>query len=322
MIKKYLLMLILALINAACLAQETVKAEKMDVLLTPDIGGIKQAIEIKTDDARKPVLLFLSGGPGSSMMKNADAFTTILKSRFTIIQWDQRDAGKTLKLNPSPDQPTLAQMTEDTRQVVEFIRKTLHQEKIYLLGSSWGNVLGFDMVKNHPEWLHAYLAVNPVVSQMDSENELLQTLKLHLKDNPAASKELAQVAAPFATEQDLFYLRKWLFYKEGKKFVFDPEFKAFFGEWAKTWTPVWTDVMRIDLRQTLPAVQCPVYFFVGKNDIQTSAGITTGYFEKLRAPNKQLFLFEHSGHQIHQEEAEKFQHTIIGILEALSLIHI
>lgn len=313
-LKKSLLMFLLALTSAVCLAQETA----MDVLLTPDIGGIKQAIEIKTDDASKPVLLFLSGGPGSSMMNNAARYTTVLKTRFTIVQWDQRDAGKTLKLNPSPNPPTLAQMTDDTRQVVEFVRKTLRQEKIYLLGSSWGNVLGFDMVKNHPDWLHAYFAVNPVVSQMDSENELLQTLKAQLKDNADASDELAKVNPPFNTAQDMFYLRKWLFYKEGKKFVFDPEFKAFFGEWSKTWSSVWTDVMRIDLRKSLATVQCPVYFFVGKNDIQTSTGVAIEYFEKLHAPRKQLFLFENSGHQIHQEEAEKFQQMIIGILDANS----
>ena len=318
MLKKFLLMSLLALVSTVCAAQHS---RAMDVLLTPDIGGIKQAIEIKTDDQSKPVLLFLSGGPGSSMMNNAAAFTGILKTRFTIVQWDQRDAGKTLKLNPSPSQPTIARMAEDTHEVIDFLRKTLHQDKVYLLGSSWGNVLGFDMVKNHPELLHAYFAVNPVVSQLDSEKELLQTLKTRLKDNADASKELSEVAAPYATAQDMFYLRKWLFYTEGKTFVFDPEFKAFFGVWAKTWEPVWNDVMRIDLRQTLPTVHCPVYFLVGKNDIQTSVSIATGYFEKLQAPRKQLFVFEHSGHQIHQEEAEKFQKTIIGVLDAANAGH-
>ncbi|NVI84514.1 hypothetical protein [Janthinobacterium sp. BJB401] len=90
----------------ACQAQTMAEAKpvsaEVTTTLTPDIGGIKQVLEIKTDDANKPVLLFLSGGPGSSMIKGADAFTNILKSRFTIVQWDQRDAGKTLKLNPSP----------------------------------------------------------------------------------------------------------------------------------------------------------------------------------------------------------------------------
>lgn len=302
----------------AALAQNPVHVPvAIDSMLTPDIGGIKQFVEIKTDDANKPVLLFLSGGPGSSMMKGSGSFTNILKSRYTLVQWDQRDAGKTLKLNPSPTQPSVAQMQDDTFQVVQFLTKELKQEKIYLLGSSWGNVLGFSMVRNHPELLHAYFASNPVVSQLASEEELLATLKVHFKDNPVASKELASVRSPFTTDEDLFYLRKWLFYKDGKAFATTDDFKKGFLEWSKAWSPVWSEVMTIDLPKTLKKVDCPIYFFVGKDDIQTSTSITTKYFEGLQAPRKALFLFEKSGHQIHQDEPEKFQDTIIKTLNTI-----
>lgn len=291
---------------------------KIDTLMTIEIGGLKQVIEIKTDDSDKPILLFLSGGPGSSMMNNADSFTNILKSKFTIVQWDQRDAGKTLKLNPSPIQPSVEQMEKDTYQVINFIKKELKQEKIYLLGSSWGNVLGFYIVRNHPELLHAYFAVNPVISQLESEKALLKTLKIHFKENPPARKELANVNIPFKNDEDLFYLRKWLFYKDGQEYVTSDDFKNGFLQWSKTWSPVWNEVMQIDLPKTLKKVNCPIYFFVGKNDIQTSAKITEKYFEKLKAPQKDLFLFENSGHQIHKDEPEKFQNTIIKTFDRIT----
>ncbi|GAO42300.1 alpha/beta fold hydrolase [Flavihumibacter petaseus] len=314
MIKKYPLLALSAIVFPFlfCSAQT---AGSIDTLLTPEIGGIKQAIEIKTDDARKPVLLFLSGGPGSSMMNNAGAFTNLLKSRFTLVQWDQRDAGKTLKLNPSPTQPSVKQMENDTYQVIRFLQQELHQEKIYLLGSSWGNVLGFSIVQQHPEVLHAYFAVNPVVSQLASETALLSTLKDYFKENKEASSELAAVNIPFSNDMDLFYLRKWLFYKEGNKKAASEEFKKFFLQWSKTWSPVWNEVMHIDLPQTLKQVDCPVYFFVGKNDIQTSTPITQAYYQLLKAPKKDLFLFENSGHQIHKDEPEKFQQTILSIVK-------
>ena len=298
----------------ACKAQPVPLA--IDALLTPDIGGIKQFVEIKTDDSNKPALLFLSGGPGSSMMKNADAFTAILKKRFTLVQWDQRDAGKTLKLNPSPRQPSVAQMEQDTYQVITFLQKELKQQKIYLLGSSWGNVLGFYIVKHHPELLHAYFASNPVVSQLESEKELLKTLKVHFKDNAVASQELDSVSFPFASDESMFYLRKWLFYKDGKEFATSEGFKTGFLQWSKTWSPAWNEVMNIDLPRTLKSVDCPVYFFVGKNDIQTSTRITQAYFETLKAPKKGLFFFDHSGHQIHQDEPVQFQEAIIKTLDA------
>lgn len=301
------------LMSVFCLSQ--LQTVKMDTLLTVEIGGIQQAIEIKTDDTHKPILLFLSGGPGSSMMKNADSFTNILKNKFTIVQWDQRDAGKTLALNPSPIQPSVELMGKDTYEVINLLLKKLNQKKLYLLGSSWGNALGFYMVRNHPELLHAYYAVNPVISQLASEKGLLKTLKTHFKDNPVAMEELEKVHFPFTNDEYMFYLRKWLFYKDGKEYVTSDDFKKGFLQWSKTWSPAWNEVMKIDLPKTLKKVDCPVYFFVGKNDIQTLTSITKEYYEQLKAPKKDLFLFENSGHQIHKDESEKFQNTIIQTLD-------
>lgn len=303
---------ILTLLSVFCLAQ--LNPVKIDTILTTEIGGIKQVIEIKTDDINKPILLFLSGGPGSSMMKNADSYTNILKNKFTIVQWDQRDAGKTLALNPSPVQPSVELMGKDTYEVINFLLKRLNQKKLYLLGSSWGNALGFTIVRNHPELLHAYFAVNPVISQLASEKELLKTLKIHFKDNPVAMEELEKVHFPFTNDEEMFYLRKWLFYKDGKEYVTTDDFKKGFLQWSKTWSPAWNEVMKIDLPKTLKKVDCPIYFFVGKNDIQTLTSITKQYFEQVKAPKKDLFLFENSGHQIHKDEAEKFQNTIIKTL--------
>lgn len=318
MMKKNVLLILLVIVLPYCVCAGQNNDEnmpvKIDTLLMPEIGGIKQAVTIKTDDANKPVLLFLSGGPGSSMMNKAYSFTAILKSKFTIVQWDQRGAGKTFELNQSPAQMSLKQMENDTYEVVQFVLKELKQKRIYLLGSSWGNVLGFYMVKNHPELLHSYFAVNPVVSQLASEKELLQSLKIHFEDNDVASKELAGVSIPFKKDEDLFYLRKWLFYTEGKKYVTSDDFKKGFLKWSKTWSPVWNEVMNIDLPKTLKKVDCPVYFLVGKNDIQTSTKITKTYFEVLKAPKKDLFMFENSGHQIHQDEPVKFQETILKIV--------
>ena len=207
-------------------------------------------------------------------------------------------------------------MESDTLEVIKFVRTELKQQKIYLLGSSWGNVLGFHVVKTHPELLSAYFAVNPVVSQLASEKELLETLKLHFKDNAAASDELAAVSVPFKTDEDLFYLRKWLFIKDGKAFAASTGFKNGFLQWSKAWSPVWNEVMTIDLNASLKKVDCPIYFLVGKNDIQTLTSITVRYAEALQAKKKELYLFEQSGHQIHQDEPEKFQVTIIRTLAA------
>lgn len=307
---------------AACRAQQDTTPPapgviSMDQRLAVDIGGIRQLVKISTDDARKPALLLLSGGPGSSMINNEERFTSLLRQRFTVVQWDQRGAGQTLEMNPGPLRPTLAQMEEDTYQVVNYVRRELKQEKIYLLGSSWGNVLGFDIVRKHPQLLHAYFAVNPVISQLRSEQQLLAVLQAHFKDNALAMEELGKVRIPFTQDEDLFYLRKWLFIKEGKSAAATSAFRDGFLDWSRTWSPVWNEVMGIDLPTTLKQVRCPVYFFVGKQDIQTATAITTAYAQQLDAPDKAVIVFEKSGHQIHRDEPELFQQAIIKRLDAM-----
>jgi pimeloyl-ACP methyl ester carboxylesterase len=283
----------------------------IDTVFTPEIGGIKQAIEIKTDNSEKPVLLFLSGGPGSSMINTAAGFTDKLKDKFTIVQWDQRDAGKTLKLNPSPNKPTIVQMQNDTFEVVQFVTKKLNKKKIYLAGSSFGNVLGFYIAQKHPKLLHAYLAMNPVINSLESEKLSLEKLKDVHKDNKTAVEELSVVKIPFEKAEDLFYIRKWLFVTDGNKGATSDGFKKGFLQWSETWFPAIQEIMQMNLQKSLKKVKCPIYFFVGKDDIQTSTKITEEYFNKLKAPKKELYLFEKSAHSVHKTEPEKFQNIVI-----------
>src|SRR5919202_1948682 len=64
-----------------------------------EIGGIEQWITIRGEDRSNPVLLFVHGGPGDATNPWGYAgFRTWLK-RFTIVQWDQRGAGRTLGRN-------------------------------------------------------------------------------------------------------------------------------------------------------------------------------------------------------------------------------
>jgi pimeloyl-ACP methyl ester carboxylesterase len=114
------------------------------------IGGIKQFVSIKGKDNSKPLLLFLHGGPGNSVIGYAERFTRKLQENFIVVQWDQRESGKTRTLNKSPEPLTVALFEKDTREMVTTLLQRFHQPKLYLAGHSWGTVLGFYMAKNYP----------------------------------------------------------------------------------------------------------------------------------------------------------------------------
>src|SRR3954468_2948820 len=132
-----------------------------------DIGGIKQWITIRGDDTRNPVLLVLHGGPGYVELPLSWWYTRGWEEYFTVVQWDQRGAGKTyLMSDPKAVAPTMTgeRMVQDSEELVQWLRASLHKQKIFVWGHSWGSYLGLELALHHPEWLHAYIGTGQITN--------------------------------------------------------------------------------------------------------------------------------------------------------------
>jgi pimeloyl-ACP methyl ester carboxylesterase len=151
-----------------------------------EIGGIEQWITIRGQDRNNPVLLFLHGGPGDATNPwGYAAFPTWLKY-FTVVQWDQRGAGKTFGRNGAASASTITpdRMVQDGIELVEWLKQKLHKEKIVLVGHSWGSVLGFFMVKARPDLFYAFVGTGQVAA------ELREPLPSHIQ--PLSKERLAK----------------------------------------------------------------------------------------------------------------------------------
>jgi pimeloyl-ACP methyl ester carboxylesterase len=69
---------------------------------------------------------------------------------------------------------------------------------------------------------------------------------------------------------------------------------------------MWTEVSRLNLIELVPALQVPVFFFLGRNDHLVPAEMSVAYVNALTAPSKRLVWFEESGHEPFVDEPEKF----------------
>lgn len=273
------------------------------------IGGIKQYIRIKGKDDSKPILLFLHGGPGSSLLHKSDHITGKLQQHFIVVQWDQRETGETLGLNKSPQPLTLPLFYHDTHDLIDTLLKKFQRPKLYLAGYSWGAGLGFHIAGKYPGLLYAYIAISPVIDQWRSDRISLAMLKK--KMGKKARSELSQVKIPFENAEQLYYHRKWLLKYGGQKFVSLSWRKSFVQGWALTWFDVWSRSCDVNLLESLQTINCPVYFFAGEKDYNTNYTITREYFNKVAAPKKDLFLFKHAGHGLPETDPEAFQDIII-----------
>jgi pimeloyl-ACP methyl ester carboxylesterase len=118
------------------------------------IGGIDQWITITGNDRRNPVVLFLHDGPGDAWSLVAESLFAGWEKDLTLVQWDQRGAGRTYARSGPSVAPTMTieRMTDDGIEVAEHLIRHLADFRIPILFIH-GEV---DLV-NPPELARAYL---------------------------------------------------------------------------------------------------------------------------------------------------------------------
>jgi proline iminopeptidase len=172
------------------------------------IGGINQWIEVRGQNVNNPILLFIHGGPGIAFIPLAGAWQASWERHFTVVQWDQRGAGKTYASNDQELQRrtmNVPQMEQDTLEVVNYLRNRFKREKIFVLGHSWGSVLGLWLAHEHPQLIYAYVGVGQVINTEQKEVVEYQDAleEGHKRHNEQAVKTLESIA-PLSTSKPGF----------------------------------------------------------------------------------------------------------------------
>src|SRR4029450_6124092 len=80
------------------------------------IGGCDQWILERSEDATNPGVLFLHGGPGTSQLASNRRNTRHLERYFTVVNWDQRGAGKSYRAIRDAGRMNIDQFVADTRE--------------------------------------------------------------------------------------------------------------------------------------------------------------------------------------------------------------
>jgi pimeloyl-ACP methyl ester carboxylesterase len=308
----------------------------VNLLEEVNLGGIKQWILARGESSSFPILLFLHGGPGFPEMPFTHIDSQLLEKHFIVVNWDQRGAGKTAAAGTPPEIMNTDQYLADTHELVELLKTRFKKKKIFLLGHSWGSIIGLLTAYRYPESIHAYIGMGQVVNMQKSE-ALSYSYALakarELKDEKAV-KQLVQIGPP-DTWQDYTSLEIQRTLLDKYKGVFN---KLSYAEIGRFWftSPYYTQAekqslmisfartqkimrpkyMQVDLEREVHEVKVPVYFLVGRSDHVTHGSLVEDYFKALKAPRKELIWFEESGHHPNLEEPEKYQKTLINkILE-------
>ncbi len=296
------------------------------------IGGINQWVSIRGTDRRNPVVLYIHGGPGYVSIPMSWWFSRGWEEYFTIVQWDQRAAGKThLLTDAATIAPTLTRekMIADAEEMAAWARKEFGKDKIFVLGHSWGSFLGLQLAKRHPEWLYAYIGVAQLIDGPENERRgwrFAMDAARHA-GNADAIRELEAIA-PYANPgqivpiKDLYIQRKWVgFYGGVMAYRRDnsadsalarlsPDYND--QEIRRIWegndfaTPyLLPELVALDLT-TIHKLGVPLILFEGRHDRNVNSEVAAAWFDTVDAPEKHLVWFEHSAHIPMTEEPGKF----------------
>jgi pimeloyl-ACP methyl ester carboxylesterase len=304
-----------------------------------ELNGRKEWINIRGENKEKPVLLFLAGGPGGSQMAAVRHDLAELEKYFVVVNWDQPGSGKSYYA-AAKNSLVVDDYIQDGLALTEYLCKRFEKEKIYVVGESWGSALGIFLASDRPNRYHAVIGTGQMVDFLETElmdyDKALEIAREKGDDNKI--KKLKAIGRPpyfgkdvtWNSAEYINYLSSYM--SNNPKIqnngyntfrdIFSPEFGIidkinFFRGIISTFNHVYPQLYDIDLRKDYQKLQVPVYFFLGRHDINAPTSLVEEYYDVLDAPDKKIVWFEHSGHSPWKNESDKFVEEILKVKDSI-----
>lgn len=307
------------------------------------LGGSDQWLIIRGYDVNKPVLLFLSGGPGASEAARVLRFNSELEKHFVVVIWEQRGCGKSYPAYYPPAKLTLDQYVSDLIELTDWLRQRFDEQKIYLVGHSWGTILGVHAVQARPDLFHAYVGTAQMVNlrqtdqmiydavlshaQKIGDDAFVKTLQTQGRPPYFGKSPIQPYATLFGREYAWFemaHIRSEDYRQNGDILLLmlrQPEYGwldrvYYLLGLMNTFNKVYPQLQEMDLRVDANQLNLPVYLIQGRHDMNNPSPLPEEYFEVLQAPAKQMVHFEDSGHGMIWQEPDLFHDLMINTVLA------
>ncbi|MCB2113141.1 MAG: alpha/beta hydrolase [Parvularculaceae bacterium] len=305
-----------------------------------NLGGVEQWISIRGRDRKNPVLLFVHGGPAAPEMPLAWIFQSPWEEYFTVVQWDQRGAGRSYAADT--ENLTADQIVKDGGELIAHLRAHLGVKKVIVLGQSWGSYVGLRMALDHPEWVHAYVGTGQVINFAEGEKAGYEWTvnKAKADNNTDALADLAAIA-PYpnidgsALIEKIGIERRWsvhygaLMYGRSA-YDFDrgvarlsPDYELGDVDKISLGSAISLEPLLRDLESAnfdkITDVDFPVIMLLGRHDYTTPSELPARWLRAVRAPKKQIVWFENSAHLVQIEEPGRFLGALVEHVRPIAI---
>lgn len=295
------------------------------------VDGADITLFISAKDVTCPVMLVLGGGPGIPQYLMEYLYPTGLDKDFILVYFDYRNAASNYDKKTDISTLTTERYLKDVQGITDYLRERFNQEKIYLMGHSFGTYLGIQTAKNHPEKYLAYIAMGQIVNTSESEKIAYEYMYEMYREQGKKNRLKELDKYPILTDEsalDGYFsasIRDKAMHELGVgttremknviSGIFLPSFRVMVytqGERIKIWQakfasrdfPVVKDLVEFDAAESITELDIPIYFFAGRYDYTCAYPLQAEYFERITAPRKVFYTFEKSAHSPLYEETE------------------
>jgi proline iminopeptidase len=312
----------------------------MDSLEAIQAGGSTQWIRVRGTDAANPALLLIQQGPGLPMINEAHRFERLLglEEAFTVVYWDQRGCGLSLRKDKNRHGISLEQLAADTVSLLDFLRDRF-RAKTYVAGFSFGATLGAIATAQRPDLVAALVAtgmdIDGAAAGQQAYDFALATARK--RSNRRAIRQLEAIGPPPHLDGKQFATRvRWAANFGGvttgqtyatlsrgliASLVRSPDYSpvdiiSTIRGINATQTALLPELASIDLAVTVPRMDVPVVVVQGRHDQVAPGAAAERYAHLLQAPSKRLVWFENSAHTPHLDEPGRYRDLLLGVRDS------
>lgn len=292
-----------------------------------ETGGHRLTVMIRGQRKDNPVLLFLAGGPGGSEIGAMRRHLADLERHFVVATWDQRGSGKSYPQLDPTSTITPEGYVADTLAVTEYLQDRFGQDRVVLVGQSWGSLLGVLAIQRAPERYRAFVGVGQMVSIRETDRIFYEdTLAWARKEHDSGLATSLEKIGPPPYRSILDYETALSHEHDVYPYDHSPNAEGAGGfsenllveeyslleqvhvlaAFMETFNALYPKLQGIDLRRSATRLEVPVFFAKGAHEARGRVEPFEEWFNDLSAPHKEVATFDTSGHRPMFEQPGEF----------------